>query len=475
MGAVCYNKIMRNIIVTFFVIVLALGMSIASPAQASPAAPSFFEGVSEWFGDVFTFGDVARAERNIKKAEAVFQDLSDNAPKDDSLDAFFKTGLANYQKRVENAKFYLERAKQKGNDVTSIGSAITDTTARHLSILENAKKQWGDKSETIGLLRALEVVKETNTRAREAIGQALEKKIEREQNTIPSQETKQLEQSTKTEKQVPATANPQELFGWWEEIESWSIDPQGGIIKKSATTFPFLREFTNKYFCTQYSAKFVCANNIPYSLSGNRIFLEGSSNFYEWRIADGKLELASKDSKGRTFDKSLSKKIGPPTSIGKITAQTAPQPRPSETPKAINPEAIQREESTFAEQANLSLVKASNSGICLKHDGGKSINSYLSITINGGSWSLNSFGRFPNITDLTFDAGEAFVYAIRDITIKVGDKIQVTDDKGSTYPRLSDNGLGYWIVKNLVSEEIPKDKQGQFGGLISWGGFASCP
>src|SRR3989344_983561 len=126
----------KNVIFVFFTAVLVISMGVVYPAHASPAAPSFFEGISEWFGDVFTFGNLAKAERNIQKAEAIFQDLSNNSPKDDSLNAFFKQGLTRYEERVLNAKFHLENAKQKGKDVSSLGKTIADVTDNHTRILE---------------------------------------------------------------------------------------------------------------------------------------------------------------------------------------------------------------------------------------------------------------------------------------------------------------------------------------------------
>ena len=41
---------------------------------------------------------------------------------------------------------------------------------------------------------------------------------------------------------------PAELLGWWEEVESWSLDFQTGKLKKDETAFPFMREFTDNYF-----------------------------------------------------------------------------------------------------------------------------------------------------------------------------------------------------------------------------------
>lgn len=209
---------MKSITFIILVIVLIVGMGVASPAHASPAAPTFFEGIKEWFGDVLTFGDLAKAERDIKKAEAIFQYLSDNLPKDSSIDTFLKKGLIRYQERMLNTQLHFENAKQKGKDISSLGKTITDVTDRHIGVLETSKEQWGDKADGIGLLRALEVVKDANTHAREAIGQALEKKGETE---VMPQKTTIPEPPVQVEKQTPSE-NVRPPVGVQKKIETSS-------------------------------------------------------------------------------------------------------------------------------------------------------------------------------------------------------------------------------------------------------------
>lgn len=229
-----------------------------------------------------------------------------------------------------------------------------------------------------------------------------------------------------------------------------------------------------------------CTAHKPYTVGGDKLIVEGSNDIVSWRIIDGKLELTFKRNQRdpMPYTKVIYKKIneaeiykeGEPVN-GKVpiisqpstTENSAeqviehPQQEAEQPLKTTNPEIMRSEKTT------LSLVKASDSGICLKHDGGGSISSYIYIKINDQDVSIISFGRFPSITDLIFDPGEAFVYALQSpATIKVGDRIQVIDEKGNSYPDLSDNGLSYWVVKNIVSEK-------EEGAQGSWGGLASCP
>ena len=260
----------------------------------------------------------------------------------------------------------------------------------------------------------------------------------------PSQSNPSSNQTSKTKTPPPPAVNPKELLGWWEEVESWSLDFNTGQLKKDSQAFLFQKEFTDKYFCIQYSAKFTCADNIIYSVSGNKISLEGSSNFYEWRIVDGRLELTSKDSKGRVFSKALNKNIGPPTSTGKITAPAVTREGMVENPKL-----------------NLKFVKVGEGGICLTHEGGDSISyAQLGIKIDGQTAGFISLQQFPALVDYIFDVGEFFVFAVQTpASFKVGSKVEMVDTK-------TDQIIGGpWIVEKVLRESGP----------VLIGGLATCP
>lgn len=224
--------------------------------------------------------------------------------------------------------------------------------------------------------------------------------------------------------------DPSLLIGWWEE--------EGG--------FPFLKEFTDQYYCVQYSSRSTCADNVRYRVEGNKILLEGQSGFYPyatWKMVGDKLELVGGAGGGRD----LYKKIGPPTSKGKITAPAITRPDLSQNPKP-----------------NFKLIKFGRGGICLKHDGGDSISVMrLSFEINDQSVSMLSLEQFPKLVDYIVDAGEFFVFAIQAIpperfqTFHVGDKVEVID-QGNTIG-------GPWVV-NKVTEESAD---------VLIGGLASCP
>lgn len=246
-------------------------------------------------------------------------------------------------------------------------------------------------------------------------------------------------QTPKTEAQPPPqiAANPKEFLGWWEE--------EGG--------FPFFKEFTDEYFCTQYSSRSTCANNIRYRVEGNKILLEWQSGFQfyaTWKMIGDKLELA--DGMGST-GKTLYKKISPPTSKGKITAPAVTRSGLAEEPKA-----------------NIKLLKVGESGVCLKHDGGDPVPiTRIGVKLNGNSASIQSFEQFPALAgDYIFDPGEFFVLAVMVdpapepfITFRVGDTVEIVDSSvGSTF-----------FGPKKIDQIEPRDEDAPM--LI--GGFASCP
>lgn len=258
----------------------------------------------------------------------------------------------------------------------------------------------------------------------------------------PYQPSSSPNQTLKTEAPSPTAVNPKELFGWWEEVESWSLDSNTGQLKKDPQAFPFQREFTDKYFCTQYSGKFICANNVIYSVNGNKISVEGLIGFYEWRIVGGLLELTSKGSKGPAFNKALSKKIGLPTSTGKITAPAVTREGMAQNPKP-----------------NLKFIKVGESGICLKHEGGDSV-SVMDISFKvdgGGTFGFLSLQQLPTLIDYIFDTGEYFVFAIGSPVFKVGSRVEVVIH-GETV-------AGPWTVEKVLRESGP----------VLIGGLATCP
>ena len=293
---------MKKTLIIGIIVAFIIGAGVASSAHASPAAPTFFEGISEWFGDVFTFGDVAKAERDIKKAEAIFQDLSAN---EGSPDDFIKKGFARYEKRIGNAKLHFENAKQKGKDVSSLGKTIIDVTDHHIGVLEAGKKQWGDKAENIGLLRALEVVKETNTRAREAIGQALEEKVENEQQT-QKPETSGIQPSAEAQKKI-RISSPVSFVGLWK-AERLSVFHEGQWKEISVIGDGSYVEFkSDGKMCNNWTIfpKLSCTEYNTYTVNGDiiKITVKGVTELqrFRWSVKEGKLEFNTEIPDGNTW------------------------------------------------------------------------------------------------------------------------------------------------------------------------------
>lgn len=257
----------------------------------------------------------------------------------------------------------------------------------------------------------------------------------------PQKAADNQEQKVQATEPQKAAQDPKKLTGWWKEIESWSLDFQTGQLKKNEQAFPFLREFTEKYTCQQYDAEFHCIKNLPYAASGNKLTYEGVAGYSEeWNIVEEKLELAKKDPKGKTLSKSVSAKVSP---------QTSPDRK---IPDYLN--------------ANLELVKTSENGLCLKHNGGDVI--YLTdikLNIDGQTTTPSTFMQFPSQGDFFFYPGESFM--LRG-AFKVGSKVSIMLARTEFASPLPQKELISWTIDKLVKEaSIVKDPTSL--------GFASCP
>lgn len=145
------------------VLVFSIG-PLPQSALASPANPSSLEKISEWFGDLFTLGDVAKMERNLKKADTIFQDIEKNL---DTSPEEKKEAWERYTHRVEKAKYYLGKAESKQKIKRHHAERFYEIIQRHHEILRNYELR--EEQKRVGLDRVLEVVKETNERAHEVL------------------------------------------------------------------------------------------------------------------------------------------------------------------------------------------------------------------------------------------------------------------------------------------------------------------
>lgn len=258
--------------------------------------------------------------------------------------------------------------------------------------------------------------------------------------------------------QVKSEQDSKKLLGWWKQVESWSIDPSTGQLKENAEAFPFYKEFTANYACTQYSVSgstYSCSANTFYTVSGNKItYGEKSAYYEEWIVTNGKLEILQKNSKGKVFNKSIWIWVASPTSPDKqLEAPALTRPGLSENPKA-----------------SLRFVKAGPSGICLKHEGGDAIPiTRINLNIDGQNTYLFGYQQFITPPDFIFDVGEAWVFVFDSLNtqLKKGSTLQIMVNNQVIAPLDSVGQPTHWIIENF-KEESP------LSGVL-FGGLASCP
>lgn len=226
--------------------------------------------------------------------------------------------------------------------------------------------------------------------------------------------------------------DPGLLIGWWED--------QGG--------FPFYREFTKNYICSQYDAKFHCVKNNRYTVSGDKLTYEGTAAKLSerWRVVDEKLEITQFSGGKQVGDVSIYKKVSEPTSPDR------------ELPGPL--------------EANLEFVKASASGICLRHNGGDIVYiGDIELTVDGKNVPISTFGQFPEFKDFLFSPGEALVLPG---TFHVGTRISIKLARKilGTTPSFTPTESGSWTIDKLITETMPTTISPD---TPFWYGFASCP
>ncbi len=168
---------MKNLLL--FMLFFGLVLGPAYSAEAGPANPGFFERVSEWFGDVFTFGDLAKAQRDLGRAENIIKDIESSK---DAPDDFLRVGFERYLERLERAQARFRKALDRGDDVSVLANRLQDVTASHISKFGGEEGAFTDRAKEVGLDRALAVVKAANETAREAINEAKEKQAAKEED-----------------------------------------------------------------------------------------------------------------------------------------------------------------------------------------------------------------------------------------------------------------------------------------------------
>lgn len=149
--------------VVIFAVILSMTFAAPNLVRASPANPGFFERLLELAGDILTFGDLAKARRNLSKAEDVFDDLDKNK---DAAGEIQKSGLERYRNRLTLARDYFNKAQSHGSKAASFAWRIVGVTDNHIEKLDD----FAQIDEFPELARAIEAAKEINKSARDILG-----------------------------------------------------------------------------------------------------------------------------------------------------------------------------------------------------------------------------------------------------------------------------------------------------------------
>jgi len=102
------------------------------------------EEVAEEIGTFFTFGDIKKAERYATLATERIAELKAMVEKGKPEAA--EKALVRYQKQLENSLTRINKAEEKGKDVSKVAEIVSEATGQHFIVLDQVLERCPDKA-----------------------------------------------------------------------------------------------------------------------------------------------------------------------------------------------------------------------------------------------------------------------------------------------------------------------------------------
>jgi HEPN domain-containing protein len=198
----------------FFIPLLALTLFTGvAHAQASESQAGIVPGnplyildiISEGIGTMFTFGDVAKAERYLTLASerlAEAQVLANNGKSDKATET-----VAKYEEKLAKAMAKVEQAKENGKDTDDLLTKIADATSKHQEVLAGVLEKVPEQAKE-AIQNAMERSQKGHDTALEASGGTKETRAQND--NIPENPGSQGT-STRAERAQPASQKPENV------------------------------------------------------------------------------------------------------------------------------------------------------------------------------------------------------------------------------------------------------------------------
>lgn len=122
-----------------------------------------FEGI----GNVFTFGNERKAERAIKLSEKRLSEA--RASVEEEKHELSERLMEDYEKNLMKAEEIVERAQERGRNMTQVRERVAKATSRHIEVLENVLEKVPEQAKP-AIQRALESSKRGQEEALDRIG-----------------------------------------------------------------------------------------------------------------------------------------------------------------------------------------------------------------------------------------------------------------------------------------------------------------
>ncbi|MBM3250828.1 MAG: hypothetical protein FJZ07_01125 [Candidatus Nealsonbacteria bacterium] len=122
------------VLVGFGAGVLAQASELPDPGMLPDSPFYFLKRLSEGIGTLFTFGDLAKAERHTQLASKRLAEAKALVEK--GREDIGEKVLARYQEQLERALNKAQQAGVRGKSIVEVTEVVTETTVKHLSVLE---------------------------------------------------------------------------------------------------------------------------------------------------------------------------------------------------------------------------------------------------------------------------------------------------------------------------------------------------
>jgi len=179
----------------FLVVRVSLGQDeILSDPGLTPDSPFYFlEIIAEKIGNLFTFGDKAKAERMLTLMEERMAET--HKMLEEGKIEYAQKAFTRYQAHFQECEKRLEKMEKEGKSIDDVSKKVATVTEKHIAVLERVYEKVPDQAKD-AILHAMEVSLTGQERALSALGRKNPETALRVQLRIMDQRVERIKKHT---------------------------------------------------------------------------------------------------------------------------------------------------------------------------------------------------------------------------------------------------------------------------------------